>query len=98
MVLIIEAISASGVTSGVIEAVAEQEGGVMIVETEDVMPTEIIEIEEMTEGLRRFVMTGVGKDGVVIHPIEAVEGHHHHKEEHAPLLMARGIIEMHRQA
>jgi hypothetical protein len=99
MLLIIEAISAFGVTSGVIEAVAEQEAGVMMVGTEDVTPTEITEIEEMIEGLhRRSVTIGVGIDGVAIHHIEAVDGYHHHKEEHARPLMAHGIIEMHRQA
>jgi hypothetical protein len=99
MVLIIEAISAFGVTSGAIEAVAEQEAGVMIVGTEGVMPTEITEIEEMIKGLHhRSVTIGVGIDGVAIHHIEAADGHHHHKEEHARPLMAHGIIEMHRQA
>ena len=98
MVLIIEAISAFGVTSGVIEAVAEQEAGVMIVGTEGVMPTEITEIEEMKEGLHhRSVTIGVGIDGVAIHHIEVVDGHHHPKEEHARPLMAHGIIERHRQ-
>ena len=99
MVLIIEAISAFGVTSGVIEDVAEQEAGVMTVGTEDVMPTENTEIEEMIEGLHLCSATiEVGIDGVAIHHKEAVEGLHHHKVGHARPLMAHGIIEMHRQA